>query len=308
MNWRATNAPAAVALSDASGITGYAWGDELGWINFTPSSGGLNLNPNTGAVVGMAWSATTGWINFAPTNGGVSINTNGEFTGWAWASGAYGGWIKFNCGDPNACVKTDWVPISARGGGGGGGGGGGIVNPELIYNPGPANPPGAPTTEKSLIDKILDKITGLFRPGTPLTTPQILTFGRQKTNVPIIKVTQTLRLNTNELMCKEPLYPCPYFTKYQQEGDTGGDVLRIQRFLNTIYKNNQIKMTGTFDVATTNLIKRFQKEYSKTTLSVYGLVEPTGAWYQATRRAANEFVGCYDPVLQLETPSFTHQE
>ena len=92
-------------------ITGNIWSSKMGWINLYPSHGGVT-NTINGVLGGYAWGESTGWINFAPTHGGVSIDTNGNFTGWAWAQNA--GWIKFNCAVANACVNTDWRPVSAR--------------------------------------------------------------------------------------------------------------------------------------------------------------------------------------------------
>lgn len=133
----------AISIADGTGIDGYAWGEKLGWVNFSAGNAatttpGVQLNTTTGALYGYAWSQNSGWINFAPTNYGVTINSNGEFAGYAWASGQYGGWIKFDCSlsATTTCVKTDWRPVPARavvtppsGGGGGGGGGGGFVIP-----------------------------------------------------------------------------------------------------------------------------------------------------------------------------------
>jgi hypothetical protein len=129
----------AITIDDTNGVDGYAWGEQLGWINFSAGNSatttpGVQINPQTGNLYGYAWSQNSGWINFAPTNYGVSIDSGGQFTGYAWASGQNGGWIKFDCsgGATTTCVKTDWVPVSARtvvtppsGGGGGGGGSGG---------------------------------------------------------------------------------------------------------------------------------------------------------------------------------------
>ena len=129
------NTPGATPLSITdSGIVGHAWGNEVGWINFRPTGFGVTLDPITGALEGTAYANTGGWANFNPTSvsGGtavdVTINTGGEFVGWAWLSGAYGGWIKFDCNSSATCVKTDWRPVSERptygsyphGGGGGG--------------------------------------------------------------------------------------------------------------------------------------------------------------------------------------------
>lgn len=134
----------AVTIDDITGIDGVAWGNELGWITFDPTGPeGLTINTTTGVISGKAWSQVAGWINFAPTGQSVSINSSGQFTGWAWVGGPNGGWIKFDCIDAGACVKTDWRPLSARtvttGGGGGGGpitgsGGGGGSPSDVCWN------------------------------------------------------------------------------------------------------------------------------------------------------------------------------
>src|SRR3989344_2573540 len=56
-----------------------------------------------------AWGENVGYIKFNPTNGGVIINSSGEFTGSALGENI--GWIIFG-GDYK--VKTDWRPGSAR--------------------------------------------------------------------------------------------------------------------------------------------------------------------------------------------------
>jgi hypothetical protein len=138
INFKPTGSTA-VTIDDTTGINGIAWGNELGWINLNPTgSEGLTINSTTGVISGKAWSQVAGWVNFAPTGQSVSINSNGEFTGWAWAGGPYGGWIKFNCADTGACVKTDWRPLGNRGGGNGpivgGGGGGGGGPSDMCFN------------------------------------------------------------------------------------------------------------------------------------------------------------------------------
>ena len=112
----------------------YAWGENIGWINFGTSNGdvhitdsglsGYALGENTGWIYlgdvsndgegnlsGHAWGENIGWIKFNPTNGGVIINSSGEFTGSALGENT--GWIIFDCGT-TACVKTDWRPGSVR--------------------------------------------------------------------------------------------------------------------------------------------------------------------------------------------------
>lgn len=113
-----------ITIDSVTGISGYVWGDALGWINMNPTGAGVTFaNPTTGLLTGKAWSQVSGWINFAVTNQEVTINSStGEFAGWAWTGGPYGGWIKFDCSDSSSCVKTTWHPASNGGGGGGGGG------------------------------------------------------------------------------------------------------------------------------------------------------------------------------------------
>lgn len=110
----------------------YAWGENIGWINFGTSNGNVHVtdsglsgyalsetvgwiylsdiaNDGQGNLSGNAWSENTGWIKFNPTNGGVTINSSGEFSGSALGENI--GWIIFG-GDYK--VKTDWRPRSAR--------------------------------------------------------------------------------------------------------------------------------------------------------------------------------------------------
>jgi hypothetical protein len=42
---------------------GYAWGENVGWINFSPSYGGVTIDPD-GNFNGWAWGENIGWINF----------------------------------------------------------------------------------------------------------------------------------------------------------------------------------------------------------------------------------------------------
>jgi hypothetical protein len=77
----------------ASAVTGFAWGENIGWINLNPATGGI-LNDSTGKLTGYAWGENLGWINFAPTGGGVFIDQHGLFFGKAWGENI--GWISFN--------------------------------------------------------------------------------------------------------------------------------------------------------------------------------------------------------------------
>ena len=77
-------------------------------------------NNGSGVLSGYAWGDNVGWINFV----GVSINSNGYFSGAA--SGDVSGQIRFSCldgnGNDNCQVLTTWRPggastISGSGGG-----------------------------------------------------------------------------------------------------------------------------------------------------------------------------------------------
>ena len=122
-----------------SGLTGYAWGEGVGWISLNcsnntcgSSNGNFKVavntsNPAYGALSGYAWGENTGWINFGPfsnnSSNTVTIDNFGEWDGWAWSQNF--GWLRFTCASANTCIKTDWRPTGSRGGHGGHGGGGG---------------------------------------------------------------------------------------------------------------------------------------------------------------------------------------
>ncbi len=125
-----------LAFASADNITGsykYAWSDQVGYINFAPTNGGITVTDS--ALSGYAWSENTGYINFAPNQGGVLNDGNGNLSGSAWgeglgyidfdnvsintstgrfsgtATGDLVGTLTFDC--PNYCdVRTDWRPTA----------------------------------------------------------------------------------------------------------------------------------------------------------------------------------------------------
>lgn len=125
-------------------VSKYAWGEDLGWLNFGTSGGAVQVTD--AALTGYAWSEHYGWINLAPTGSGVTNNAEGDLEGSAWgenvgyidfsnvsisssgvfagtASSTIAGRISFDC--TNCAVATDWRPASVRSAGSGSGGGGG---------------------------------------------------------------------------------------------------------------------------------------------------------------------------------------
>lgn len=134
----------AITIDDTTGVSGQAWGNELGTITFNPIGGGVSINTSTGEMSGYAYASTGGWMKMNPSGvTPVTINCSGEWNGWAWIGGVNGGWVKFSASgittpatplDADATVKTDWRPTTCRPGGGGGivppsggGGGGGTI-------------------------------------------------------------------------------------------------------------------------------------------------------------------------------------
>lgn len=91
INFKPTQGPGVTVTS--STVTGYAWGENIGWINLNPATGGV-LNDGTGKLTGYAWGENVGWINFAPAGAGVFIDNHGLFFGKAWGENV--GWISFN--------------------------------------------------------------------------------------------------------------------------------------------------------------------------------------------------------------------
>jgi hypothetical protein len=88
-------------------LTGYIWGENIGWINLHPAFGGV-VNDGKGRLSGFAWGENIGWINFQPTDGGVTIAPKtGVFSGFAWGENI--GWIQFNSpSTPAFQMVTSW--------------------------------------------------------------------------------------------------------------------------------------------------------------------------------------------------------
>ena len=95
-----------VTVTDTE-VTGYAWGENVGWFNLSPTEGGV-VNDGNGNLSGYAWAENVGWINFAPAGAGVTIDpATGEFSGKAWGENI--GWITFrSTGAVAFRVTTSW--------------------------------------------------------------------------------------------------------------------------------------------------------------------------------------------------------
>ena len=89
-------------------LSGYVWTENVGWINLSPSSYGGVVNDGAGNLSGYVWAENAGWISFScdntiscgTVNYGVTIDSDGNFDGWAWGENI--GWIHFQSASPVA--------------------------------------------------------------------------------------------------------------------------------------------------------------------------------------------------------------
>lgn len=79
-------------------VTGYAWSDIIGWINFNPAFGGVFYDNTVGQLSGYAWSNNIGWVYFGPDKSNISASTApNDPKQWAktnLATGIVNGWAK----------------------------------------------------------------------------------------------------------------------------------------------------------------------------------------------------------------------
>jgi len=98
---------AAVAQTGAvDGVEKWAWGTNIGWINFQPEHGGVVIYADH--LEGYAWGENVGWIrlgthedgdthtyaNTSAANYGVNRDAAGNLSGYAWGTNI--GWINFD--------------------------------------------------------------------------------------------------------------------------------------------------------------------------------------------------------------------
>lgn len=91
-------------------LSGYVWGENIGWIHLGSGAGpyvntngtnyGVNYNGGTGALSGYAWAENVGWVNFS--GGAMAVPANGaridvgaqRLRGYAWGENI--GWINLD--------------------------------------------------------------------------------------------------------------------------------------------------------------------------------------------------------------------
>ncbi len=98
-------------------LTGFVWAENIGWINLDPNDADPNTgikNDGTGLLTGLAWGENVGWINFSPTVAGdpnrYGVTISGNGTFDGWAYGENIGWIHFQATAPVSYrVRTLWA-------------------------------------------------------------------------------------------------------------------------------------------------------------------------------------------------------
>jgi len=104
-----TLAPALLAQSNVDTTNKWAWGENIGWLNWrdagTPA-GAQGVVFETNHLRGLIWAENVGWINVGNGSGpytnttglnfGVNIDAQGLLWGYAWGENI--GWINFEGG------------------------------------------------------------------------------------------------------------------------------------------------------------------------------------------------------------------
>lgn len=101
VGWIDFGASADPVMVTDSGLSGSAYGENIGWIILDPIGFGGVQNDGTGNLSGYAWGENVGWIDFSQ----VSIGEDGVFAGQAYGENI--GWITFGTGYNR--VQVNWA-------------------------------------------------------------------------------------------------------------------------------------------------------------------------------------------------------
>lgn len=309
------NTPGAlpVTITD-TGITGHAWGDEIGWINMAPTGSGIIMNPTTGVLSGKAYANSGSWINFAPTypgsgpQVGVTLVDNGSgsnFQGWAWVSGAHGGWMKFDCSGVGTCVKTDWRAIPYR-----------AACSDGIDNDGdtlidfPSDPGCSGLSDSDETNSTSGGGGGGSSSGGGSSGGSICILPLVYSNGNCINPSVLLPKGTpvsSQNQCS------PYLLKYIKLNakNDPNEVRKLQQFL-VDHEKEKLNIDGKYKTTDYLAVKRFQAKYNSEILGPWGASQPTGYVYKTTTDKINKFM-CPDnkekiiveKIVKKQCPVFT---
>jgi hypothetical protein len=115
LNFEPNKGPGVTVYDDR--LIGFVWAENIGWVNLSPAGADPNCgvkNDGTGLLSGFAWGENVGWINFNPkvpcdaNHYGVTIDQQGNFAGWAWGENI--GWVHLGPASlVEYKVKTSWI-------------------------------------------------------------------------------------------------------------------------------------------------------------------------------------------------------
>lgn len=93
---------------------------------------------------------------------------------------------------------------------------------------------------------------------------------------------------------------CDQFTTYMMPGDRGGEVEKLQEFLNDFMEAG-LAVDGVYGVMTTQAVHNFQQLYFSEIIDPWGeqLFETTGNFLWTTRAWANELAGCSEGYVYV---------
>ena len=110
---------ALAAVGNIDAANKWAWGTNVGWVNFAPDNGGVTVYSDH--LEGFAWAENVGWIklgactggspcthaNTTNSNYGVNNDGTGKLSGYAWSTTV--GWINF---DPAGAEQVTMNPAT----------------------------------------------------------------------------------------------------------------------------------------------------------------------------------------------------
>jgi hypothetical protein len=91
----------------------YAYGENVGWLNFEPNEGpGVHVSKTE--LIGYVWAENVGWVSLscentsscATVNYRVTNDDAGNLAGYAWGENV--GWISFSCDNTSSCGTVDY--------------------------------------------------------------------------------------------------------------------------------------------------------------------------------------------------------
>src|SRR5262249_34498551 len=86
-------------------LSGYAWGANIGWLNFEQTYGQPKVNLRTGQLSGYVWCANCGWISLS--NAGAYVQTDSLWPGPLAPNGLPTAWLLTYFGTTNISADAD---------------------------------------------------------------------------------------------------------------------------------------------------------------------------------------------------------